>query len=289
MKDHKAQAGVKVHSSIPYTSDGQNPKQTYDVFFPPNLQPESPRPLLVYIHGGAWRTGDKSEYSYLGTHFAQNYNIPTLVPSYRLSPKVTHPTHLQDVALAISHFINTSHTHLPSPITQIYISGHSAGGFMSTLLSLLPEYLDKADAETSSPTRTYTLIKGIIGIQGIYSIPNLLSVWPSYSSFIHPAFGADTSLYPLTSPTHISPSTLTNHSLTHPTLPPYLLIHSPNDELVDFGQTKDLEVRLRALDADVEVVGEGLKGTHFGVLKEAAFLKVLGDFVEGQWSKSHPH
>ncbi|KAJ3041172.1 Kynurenine formamidase [Rhizophlyctis rosea] len=281
------QQNVTIRKDIQYAG-GTDPKQTYDAYVPTSLPNNNIRPLLVYVHGGAWRTGDKSDYTYLGTHFASHHKIPTLIPSYRLSPTVSHPSHLRDIALSISHYIHTS----PTPPTLLLLSGHSAGGHITGLLTLLPEHLNEADSiihstlHPKTPIQCYTLLTATIGIQGIYSLPNLLALWPSYSSFITPAFGPDTSLYPSLSPTHVHPSPLTNHSTLHPHLPPYLLIHSPNDELVDLGQTRDYAVRLKALGADVKVVSDGLIGTHFGVLKEERFLDVVAEFVKEQCAKA---
>src|SRR5262249_58671805 len=61
-------------------------------------------PVLFFVHGGAWRQGDKNffgVYSSLGKFYARR-GIGTVVTNYRLSPKVMHPEHIKDVARAFA-------------------------------------------------------------------------------------------------------------------------------------------------------------------------------------------
>src|SRR5438874_1699915 len=58
-------------------------------------------PVLFFVHGGAWRSGSKDLYGPLGTVFAKN-GIGVVVINYRLSPKVQHPAHIEDVARAFA-------------------------------------------------------------------------------------------------------------------------------------------------------------------------------------------
>ena len=60
-------------------------------------------PVNVFVHGGAWRHGDKSSflgfYGMLASNWAR-HGIGVVVPNYRLSPGVSHPEHIKDVARA---------------------------------------------------------------------------------------------------------------------------------------------------------------------------------------------
>ena len=61
-------------------------------------------PVMVFVHGGAWRSGNKDLYAPLGETFAKQ-GIGTAVVNYRLSDRkgtVKHPDHIRDVARAFA-------------------------------------------------------------------------------------------------------------------------------------------------------------------------------------------
>jgi len=88
--------------NIPYADPppADSGKHLLDVY-----QPNGRRntPVVLFIHGGAWRQGDKNMYLELGNTFAGYYNATTVVASYQLSAdpwNAKHPTHVKDVAMA---------------------------------------------------------------------------------------------------------------------------------------------------------------------------------------------
>ena len=58
-------AQAKVVRDLPYAGKGSGPLRTLDLHVPDEKR-EKPRPILILIHGGGWRTGDKSN-----SHFAE--------------------------------------------------------------------------------------------------------------------------------------------------------------------------------------------------------------------------
>ena len=50
-------------------------------------------PVLIFVHGGTWKSGSKDLYGGLGKLYARN-GIGTVIINYRLSPKVKHPAHI---------------------------------------------------------------------------------------------------------------------------------------------------------------------------------------------------
>jgi len=49
---------IRVEADIPYAST-DNPRQRLDLFLPKSPEGEGPLPVVVFIHGGAWRAGDR--------------------------------------------------------------------------------------------------------------------------------------------------------------------------------------------------------------------------------------
>lgn len=87
------------------------------------------RPVLLYIHGGAFVMGSARAYRALVAQIAQRCGVSACVPDYRLAPEHPFPTALEDV-LAVYRDLSTR----PS---GVIIGGDSAGGGLS--LSLLAE------------------------------------------------------------------------------------------------------------------------------------------------------
>lgn len=126
-------------------------------------------PVLFFVHGGGWRSGDKDYYgvySGIGRFYAKR-GIGSVVTNYRLSPKVKHPGHIQDVARAFAWTHKNIAKYGGRP-DMIFPCGHSAGGHLVALLATDLSYLK---AEGVKPD----CICGVIPISGLFQIPPFLS------------------------------------------------------------------------------------------------------------------
>ncbi len=118
-------------------------------------------PVLVFVHGGAWTGGNKNGFEKLGRLFARN-GVATAVTNYRLSPKVQHPAHAEDVARAVG-WVHRNIAKYGGRPDEIFLSGHSAGGHLVALLGTDPSYLKAAGVPEKD-------IRGVIPISGVYTI-----------------------------------------------------------------------------------------------------------------------
>jgi len=118
-------------------------------------------PVMLFVHGGAWRSGEKESYAPLGQVFAKN-GVGVVVINYRLSPKVQHPAHIEDVARAFAWTQRNIAQHGGSP-DHLFLSGHSAGGHLVALLSTDERYLKAEKLAISN-------IKGVLPLSGVYDI-----------------------------------------------------------------------------------------------------------------------
>lgn len=137
-------------------------KHKLDLYCPKGVKDA---PVLVFVHGGAWVQGDKGFwgiYSALGKFMASR-GIVTVVISYRLSPKVKHPAHAEDVARAIAWTNKNISRHGGNP-AKIFLCGHSAGGHLVSLVTCDDTYFKKENVDPQC-------ILAVISISGVYEIP----------------------------------------------------------------------------------------------------------------------
>ncbi|RCK45630.1 esterase [Thalassospira profundimaris] len=94
-------------------------REKYDLFLPEG----TPKGLMVFVHGGYWRSFDKSTWS----HFANGavtQGWAVCMPSYTLAPNARLATITKQIATAIDHAAGE----IDGPI---HLSGHSAGGHLA--------------------------------------------------------------------------------------------------------------------------------------------------------------
>ena len=90
---------------------------------------------IVYFHGGGLEFGNK--------HFVEAWNnqgIAVVTANYRLHPKVKNPVYTQDAAAAVAWTMKNIERYGGDP-KRIYVSGHSAGGYLTSMIGLDTTYL----------------------------------------------------------------------------------------------------------------------------------------------------
>ncbi|HLJ13140.1 MAG TPA: alpha/beta hydrolase fold domain-containing protein [Bryobacteraceae bacterium] len=154
---------VAIFRDIPYTKGKPEDanKHKLDLYVP---KAKKNFPVLVFIHGGAWRSGDRALYTALGNRFAKA-GIGVAIPSYRLAPANAPPAQIEDVAAAFAWVKAYIGSYGGDP-ERIYISGHSAGGHLAALLALDTKYLQQYGLSPAN-------IKGVAALSGVYDVRNI--------------------------------------------------------------------------------------------------------------------
>ena len=150
---------VEVHKDIPYVEGKDaDERQKLDLYLPKGAKDY---PTLFFIHGGAWTQGSRSGFDRIGRTFAKN-GVAFVSTGYRLSPKVQHPAHIQDVAKGFAWTAAHIGKYGGNP-DAIFVSGHSAGGHLAALLATDDDYL-KAEKLSLKD------IKGAIPVSGVFVV-----------------------------------------------------------------------------------------------------------------------
>ena len=142
-------ASIK-HQDISYLKETNTTKEqpTLNVFSPRNSKYEN-TPVLVFVHGGNWNSGDKKTYNFLGRNFAKK-GITTVIVGYTLSPDANFDTMANQVGQAVMWTKNNIANYKGDP-NKIFLTGHSAGGHLIALVGTSYKYVTEKN-----------LIKGII-------------------------------------------------------------------------------------------------------------------------------
>lgn len=133
-----ASSATAAPSTFAYGSD---PLQKLDVYPASGSAQKSDLPVVIWVHGGGWRTGDKDNRA--GVNLCKAWAAAGIVVvnlNYRLTPDVVHPAHVQDVAAGIAWVHKNIAEHAGSP-RKVYLLGHSAGAHLVALVGTNPKYL----------------------------------------------------------------------------------------------------------------------------------------------------
>ncbi len=162
---------------------GDDPLQMLDVYAGSNC-PADGCTVLVAVHGGGWSGGDKADFYHSGV--AANlarHGMVVVVPNYRLSPKVVHPAHVQDVAAAIAWSFANVQRWGGNP-QRTYLLGHSAGAHLVALVGTNPFYLQEHGLSLAN-------IKGVVSLDtSSLDLERRVRVWGSDDDMRTTAFPA---------------------------------------------------------------------------------------------------
>jgi acetyl esterase/lipase len=109
-----------------------------DVVYP---QGQTNFPTLIWFHGGGLKDGDRRSGDPVARRFTAE-GIAVVLVDYRLSPRATCPAYIDDAAAAVAWTIGNIGRYGGDP-QQVFVSGHSAGGFLTAMVGLDGSYLGK--------------------------------------------------------------------------------------------------------------------------------------------------
>ncbi|MFC4740997.1 alpha/beta hydrolase fold domain-containing protein [Flavobacterium ponti] len=140
----------KKFKNVTYLKGTENKKgqPTLNIFTPRNSKYTN-TPVLIFVHGGNWNSGDKKLYGFIGRNFAKR-GITTVIAGYTLSPKANYNDMAKEIAEAVNWTKDSIRNYKGNP-DKIFLTGHSAGGHLIALIGTNPKYLEDKN-----------IIKGII-------------------------------------------------------------------------------------------------------------------------------
>lgn len=156
----RARATMACHLDLAY---GASPGETLDLF--PSRKGDGS--LLVFIHGGYWRSLDKRDFSWLAPAWV-DAGVSLAVVNYDLCPKVSIERIVQQMLGACAWLYRNAERYGMDE-ERLYVSGHSAGAQLAAMMlaALWPAY-DRALPRD--------LVKGAVAVSGVYDMRPLTRV-----------------------------------------------------------------------------------------------------------------
>ncbi|MBT8081426.1 MAG: alpha/beta hydrolase [Gammaproteobacteria bacterium] len=191
----------------------------------------SPNPLILIIHGGYWKAGDKgSFYTQRATEFVDlGYTVASI--NYRLSTTHKYPANIEDLRDGILFLSENSEGLMIDP-TQIVTYGISAGGHLAAFMALAANS-DRDYTKGLSPSS----FRGAISLYGVHDLSlRIQREHPFTELYIGKSFDSDSSNY-------IDASTISHVDRDDP---PALLMHGSLDGSVSVKNSDNLAKVLEA-------------------------------------------
>jgi acetyl esterase/lipase len=214
--------GVKqVGKDIPFGSD---PRQKLDVYQPTG---KIKAQVIVFIYGGSWANGRRQDYGFVASSLAAKGYV-TIVPDYRLYPKVKFPAFIEDGALAVAWVQANAQKYGADP-TRIILMGHSAGAYNVSMIGLDRKYLQTVGVDLKH-------IKAVVGLSGPYDF------YPWDTDLSRVTFGS-------------APDPLATQPITYVRVdaPPMLLLTGDSDKTVRPRNSVSLAAKLKATGVEVKL------------------------------------
>jgi acetyl esterase/lipase len=248
--------GVRVEKDIPYAGT-KNPRQMLDVILPRSSKGDKPLPVVVNIHGGAFKMGDKSMGALDLADLVAGGDYAGVTINYRLSGEAVWPAQIHDCKAAI-RWVRANAAKYHFDPDRIAVIGSSAGGHLAAMLGTSGGVAElEGDLgpykETSSKVRCVVDQFGPSDLLAMGQYPGLIkhdAPDSPESELIGGALQTHKAAARSASPiTYVSPDD-----------PPFLILHGSQDPLVPFNQSERLAKALKDAGvacAFVKVVGAG--------------------------------
>jgi acetyl esterase/lipase len=267
-------AGVK--RDVVYNYAGGE-KLALDIYLP-RATNATPYPVVMYVHGGGWRMGDKDMLAMMAGPMEllrRGYVVVSI--DYRLAPDFKFPAMLEDAKSAV-RFLRAHATEFNLDAAHIGVMGDSAGGHLVALLGLTDA---RAGFEGEGWTNESSRVQAVVDLYG----PSDFTIGPTnlntmagrmFKQAFGPTNAADSIIRRASPVTYISSNA-----------PPFLIFHGSKDGLVNINQSKLLFERLQAAGVEAQFMvitnyAHGRAAFGFGMVhpNDAERARLIADFFD---------
>lgn len=270
-------AGIRMEKDLAYIPNG-DAAQKLDIYLP-EKPAAAPLPLIVHIHGGGWRGGNKFPCPFTGM-VLRGYVVASI--EYRFSQKTVFPAQIQDCQAALRWLRARAKEYGFDP-NRVGVVGASAGGHLSALVGTaggkkafapIGDHADQSDrvqavCDIFGPADFSSVVTQAAADKNVKNIFQFNSPTDPYSLLI------GTKLEDKPKADAVSPVRYISADN-----PPFLILHGTHDTLVPYAQSEQLAAALKA--KGVEVWLQTLPGSGHGgpAFSKPSVQKLTQDFFD---------
>lgn len=185
---HPEDKGYNFVQNVSYTSADEQDEYrkercVLDIYYPETGKGFA---TLVWFHGGGLEKGNKD---LLDGFRRQGFAVVSV--NYRLFPQCKCPDYIEDAAMAVAWTFENIEKYGGNK-NQIYVSGHSAGGYLTLMVTLAKEYMEKYGADADKIAKAYPVSGQTVThytIRKERGLPDGLPVIDEYAPMTHAGRG----------------------------------------------------------------------------------------------------
>ncbi len=181
-QDKAGQGSGKPAPDIANYRYGTHQRHVFDLW---KAKSDKPTPLVVFIHGGGFRAGDKGQVSAQMLKLCLDAGISVAAVNYRFSPEVHFPAHYMDCARAIQT-LRAKAKEWNLDLRRVAATGGSAGAGTSLWIGFHDDMADKNSKDPIARQSTRLTCMAVLGAQSSYD-PRVIKEWVGGRAHEHPA------------------------------------------------------------------------------------------------------
>jgi len=262
--------GVKVFRDLEYVKGGHE-RQKLDLYLPEKA--EGPLPVIIWIHGGAWKQGSKDGCP-ARFQVSRGYAVASI--GYRFSQHAVFPAQIEDCKAAIRWLRANAKTHNLDPV-RFAVMGASAGGHLAALLGTSGG-VKELEGQGGNPDQS----SRVQAVVDLFGPTDFLRMGGSHDDARSPE-----SLL-IGGPLQDNKEKAARaNPITYVTrdAPPFLILHGDKDGAVPFNQSELLTAALKK--AGVEVTLRKIEGAGHGgpAFQERGNQRLVDEFLDRHLKK----
>lgn len=260
--------GVVSKLNLPYAGT-EDPHQMLDLYLPAKRAGDKPLPLVIFIHGGAWREGNKRDGAGIVSQLAATGKFAGASIAYRFSQEQPWPAQIHDCKAAV-RFLRSKSKEFGLDPDHFAVSGMSAGGHLALLIGLDGDTrtLEGAEGPVPKESSKVSCVLNWFGPVDFLSMdwPERLRKTPNDNP-LDELLGKPAATHPELARAASPLSYITAGD------PPVFTAHGTNDPLVPYKQALELEEGLKK--AKVPGYLTTMEGAGHGFQSQALNLRVF--------------
>lgn len=218
--------------------DDRQERTQLDVYLPDGTAPATGWPTVLVIHGGGWRSFDRTTMAATSARLA-GAGYAAVNIDYRLVPAGTYPVAVQDALCALSYIRAHAGDHGLDP-ARIATMGYSAGGHLASMLGVAAGAVTHQPDCASGPTAAPAAVISGAGPQDLW----LYDDEPAIVEFVGGRKAEVPERWDAASPiTHVAAGA-----------PPFLFVHGEEDWFAGIEHSQHMQARLREVGVPAELL-----------------------------------